>query len=346
MMNSVQVNLLPKIIKGIVRYVSVGSVIFAKGSNLYEANDCGSNIKRLPSLPIRRTMRLLNLSRILRRLFRSDVSHWRALSSERNVVMAGNSVYHRYGDEMWSLGAAIIGRRPLFLMLTPEDHLLYGEYRNNAERSPVSVWRSLDGGVTWRSAWTFNNIRHIHGVFYDPYAKSIWVTTGDADAESGIWVTDDNFIHLDLIAGGAQRFRVIQLLFTKQFIYFGSDALTEENYIYRMERKTGNIEILQAVSGTIFWGCKVGTCLFLSTAVEPSTVNKNNYACIWGSQDGVKWKCIAKFRKDLWPMKLFQYGQIIFPAGDNQTGKLWFTPWATEYDQSIQCINVSEIDWS
>lgn len=347
-MNSVKDNLLSnkKIIKGIVRYVSGDNVLFTRGSHLCVTSDCGANIRLFPSLPMPRSLRLLNVSRIARRLLRSDVSSWQVLSSARHVVMAKDAIYLCNDDGIWEPSTSIVGHKPLYLMLTPKNHLFYGEYRNNAERSPVSVWQSLDSGTTWRPAWTFNNIRHIHGVFYDPYTKSIWVTTGDADTESGIWVTYDEFVHLDLVAGGAQRFRVIQLLFTSQFIYFGSDDLIEENHIYRMERKTGKIDTLQAVSGTVFWGCKVGDNLFFSTAVEPSTVNKNNYACLWGSPDGEKWKCIAKFRKDIWPLKLFQYGQILFPAGDNQTGKLWFTPWATEGDQTIQCVDVTQIDWN
>ena len=97
------------------------------------------------------------------------------------------------------------------------------------------------------------------------------------------------------------------------------------------------------MESSVFWGCKVGDYLFFSTVVESSKVNECKDACIWGSKDGENWKCIARFRKDIWPMKLFQYGQIFFPTGENNTDYLWFTPFATEKHLTLQKLNVKEL---
>jgi len=342
MTNSIEYHLK---MKGIVRYVSDCEVVFTRGPHIWISDDCGNSIRKLPILPTSVSSKFLNSFRLVRRLLRSDVSNIKVLSSTSKVVMAHDNIYRYDADNEWMYCSSIVGHRPLFLMRTPTDHLFYGEYRANAERSPVSVWCSADSGETWRPAWTFDNVRHIHGVFYDSYTESIWVTTGDDNEECGLWITRDNFANLDLVVGGTQQQRAIQLLFTKRYVYFGTDSPLEINQICRLDRKTNKIEILQSVSGSVFYGCKVNDNLFFSTAVEPSVVNKSRYACLWGSPDGYKWKCLTKYRKDIWPMKLFQYGQIIFPAGDNQTRKLWFTPWATEYDQTIQCIDVTKIDW-
>lgn len=332
--------------RGVVRYIEGDITFVVCGGQISINKPEDADFKHIALLPFGIKERLFSGVKMIARLTRTGIFHILKLGTGDLMAFSGRDIFRYSHAGGWSSCGKIVGSRPLAVALGHTGDIFYGEYRNNAERSPVSVWRSIDNGVIWNPAWTFNNIRHIHGVFYDPYTKSIWVTTGDKDVECGIWVTNDNFIHLDLVVGGTQQFRVIQLLFTKQFIYFGSDALIEENYIYRMERKTGKIDALQKVLGTVFCGCKVGDNLFFSTAVEPSTYSKNNYACLWGSPDGDRWKCITKFYKDIWPMKLFQYGQIIFPAGDNHTGKLWFTPWATEYDQTVQCIDMQKIDWN
>jgi len=226
-----------------------------------------------------------------------------------------------------------------------DDSLYFGEYFGNPDRQAIHIYGSQDGGRHFETVYTFppGTVRHVHGVFADPYSDLLWVTTGDTDEESAIWITDDRFGHLERVVGGTQRHRAVQLLFTERFVYFGSDTPLERNYLYRLERESGRVKCLQTVQGPVFYGCKVGDVLFFSTVVEPSSVNVERHACLWGSPDGNSWQCLAKFRKDFWPMKLFQYGQILFPSGENNTGRLWFTPFATECDQTLRCLYVSDL---
>jgi hypothetical protein len=237
------------------------------------------------------------------------------------------------------------GKRFLFLCLGAGGDLLFGEYFSNKNRQSVRIYRSSDGGRSFEIAHEFppGTIRHVHGVFHDPFTDALWITTGDTDAESGIWVTQDNFKSLERKVGGNQQTRAVQILFTATHVYFGSDTPLEKNFIYRLHKETGAVERLQEVESSIFWGCKVGDCLFFSTAAEPSRLNTSRYVYIWGSQNGKKWKRIAGFRKDIWPMKLFQYGQIFFPSGENNTRHLWFTPFATEKHMRLQHINISDL---
>ncbi|MDX2464215.1 MAG: hypothetical protein QNK31_06865, partial [Porticoccus sp.] len=74
---------------------------------------------------------------------------------------------------------------------------------------------------------------------------------------------------------------------------------------------------------------------------EPSKVNKSKNVVVWASNDkGENWKPIISFQKDIWPMKLFQYGQVRFPAGDNLGPYLWLTPQGTNSDQISMRIRV------
>jgi hypothetical protein len=229
--------------------------------------------------------------------------------------------------------SAVEGSRPLSLT-AGKELVCYGEYRSNPERGPVHIWAaSLDNLQSWDPVWTFNSVRHVHGVFFDPFRRAFWVTTGDDDHESAIWVTEDNFQSLSRVLGGTQQYRTIKLLFTRDAVYFGSDAPEELNYLYRLHRASGEVQRLVRVGSSVFHGCTVGDRLFFSTAIEPSTHNKTRYVEVWGSKGGEQWQVIRRFQKDCWPMKAFQYGQVKFPAGQGDNTHLWLTPLATENDQ-------------
>jgi len=130
------------------------------------------------------------------------------------------------------------------------------------------------------------------------------------------------------IASGSQQLRAVQLLFSEDFIYFGSDAPLETNHIYRMARDGGEVEKIAAVGSSVFYGCKVGESLFFSTAIEPSTTNRTQFAEVWQSDNGTDWRKIVSLKKDFLPMKYFQYGQILFPNGSGDSMFLYFTPFS------------------
>lgn len=219
----------------------------------------------------------------------------------------------------------------------------YGEYRRNSERSPVHVWKWQKGDLNWLPVWRFEGIRHVHGVFHDPYTDAIWVTTGDTDVEAGIWRTDDGFSTLHQVAGGSQQLRAVYLLFTEAHLYFGSDAPDEQNHLYRMNREGGNIERLQAaVGGPIFYGCKVANSLFFSTVVEPGSVNTSRLAEVWRTDNGSDWEKILEFEKDIWSMKYFQYGQVLFPTCPGDGKHLYCMPLATKGHGKTCVLDIQE----
>ena len=53
--------------------------------------------------------------------------------------------------------------------------------------------------------------------------------------------------------------------------------------------------------------------------IEPSDVNLSRYSVLVGSTDGKDWQTISSLRKDRWSMRLFQYGNIFLPDGENST---------------------------
>ena len=326
-------------------FTNNGSIVISRANKLFTLDTENLIAKDLIELP-ELNGEIPGSPRCLNRLFRRGIHHVIQLPHDTCIVVVKGSILRiEKGEQVKSIPHIEKRSGPLTLCYDGDSNLFWGEYFGNPHRDEVHIYSSCDGGLSFTVAYTFppGSIRHIHGIFHDPYENTFWVTTGDTNEETGIWITDDTFRTLTKVIGGTQQTRAVQLLFTKSHVYFGSDTPLEKNHLYRMDKQTGQIEKLQELESSVFWACSVGEYLFFSTVVEPSRVNRCRDACIWGSKGGESWRCVARFRKDIWPMKLFQYGQIFFPSGDNHTGYLWFTPVATEKDHTLQRIEIEKI---
>lgn len=328
------------IFNGIVHYVDQEVCWASKGNRIYKSNNGGDKWRNIGKLNYSFPSRLQSAHRLGRRLFRTGIHHIIPGFNNNVIVWASKNIFNIDLSTNTTISRInVMGSRPLNVCKTGSG-IYYGEYRINPERSPVHIWFSDDNGSSWRPIYKFTAIRHVHGIFHDAYTGKLWITTGDENHESAIWITDNNFKTLEKVISGTQQTRCVQLLFTEQYVYFGSDAPDEKNFIYRLERKSGTIEQLQLVDGPVFWGCKVGSSLFLSTVCEPSKVNKSRYAAIWRSDDGEKWFRFMSFKKDMWSMKYFQYGQVLFPHGSGDGKNLWYTPFAIMNDQRSMKLSI------
>jgi hypothetical protein len=313
---------------GRVLSVRGNELILARGARLFRSVDGGISWKLWNKLPVSFFRALLMRIPFLARLLRLGVHHL-AHIDEATVVIANKECF-LIGSVKVELVGALAGSRPMALC-AGEEQIYYGEYRSNPERSPVHIYGFDLRHKSWRPVWTFTDVRHVHGVFYDPYRKSFWVTTGDTNEEVGIWRSDDQFRTLVKVAGGTQQFRAVQLLFTEDYVYFGSDAPGELNYLYRMDREGKRVEQLASVGGSVFYGCRIGEVLVFSTAVEPSEVNSRPFAEVWVSGDGLNWNKFREFKKDFLSLKYFQYGQVLFPNFCAPAKNfLYCTPFATK----------------
>ena len=291
-------------------------------------------------LPAGPAARLLGATRLGRRLGRAGIHHF---LPETGVLFAGRSVYRlaEASGRIEPVGP-LYGSRPLAVA---SDGALscYGEYRPNPERTPVHIRASSDRGRTWDVVHTFDGVRHVHGVFHDAWSDAFWITTGDEDAESGIWRTRDGFRSVERVLGGTQQARAVHLSFTKRHVYFGSDTPRAANHLQRMERDSGRVESLQRVGSSVFYGCQAAGHLFFSTAAEPSRVNRTDGAEIWHSPDGVSWRLLARLPNDRWPSRLFQYGQVLFPSGPGDGRHLYYTPQGVNGDGRTRVVRLSEL---
>lgn len=320
-----------RVFDGVVHFVDGPWVLASRGFFLFQSLDGGGSWHPLGQVPVGRWRRAAVLAQWSARLTRSEIRHAVPLKDGVVLIWTARSIYRLVaGRSTAEFLAPIVGSRPLFVCVAA-GAVYYGEYRSNPGRSEVAIWCSHDGGENWQRAFRFDGVRHIHGVFHDPFTDRLWVTTGDEDPEVGIWCAEPDSASLSRIWGGKQQFRAVQLLFTREFIYFGSDTPRERNHLYRVPRdQSTRPEPLQAVGGSVFFGARVGSTLCFSTVREPSAVNTVPGAELWASEDGDRWARVALFRRDCLPLKYFQYPQVRFAQGPGDGSHVWLSPFATQ----------------
>ena len=265
---------------------------------------------------------LTSRSRLTYRLVR-DGFHALAVLDDGALVGAvpGAIVTRIRGDDEFQVTHRIRrGTRPLHTTATGSGRVYWGEYFDNPERGEVHIFASDDGGASWHVAYTFKAgaIRHIHNVVNDPWRKCLWILTGDEGSECRILRASENLSSVETVLEGKQQFRAVAAIPAEEGVYFSTDTPYESNHIYRLDSR-GSLECVGNLSSSSIYGCRVMDALFFSTMAEPSAVNDDTHVNLTGSKNGRDWKTLSSWKKDWWPMRYFQYGNIILPDGHNST---------------------------
>ena len=309
-------------LKGKVINVAKCSLLLSRGYNLCDTDGNYKIVDGKYGLPSRFVL--------TRRLFRAEITGLYILPDGERLAIAKKGLFiQKRGSGRFEKAFAMPrGSKPLNICIVPSGKLFFGEYFQNMEKQEVNIYCSEDKGENWHIAYTFpeGSINHIHGIFFDKYTNRFWVATGDRENECIIGYTEDDFKTFVEVFRGGQEYRTCQLFFYKDFIVFGTDTQYEQNSLRRIDRQTLEITELQKVQGSVIKGGQVGDVAFISTAVEPSEVNKDKYAHLWVTKDGLHWEEKYKAKKDWLPFKM-QYGTFEFPQyyGINKLEKLFFS---------------------
>ena len=260
---------------------------------------------------------LLSKFSLLRRFFRAEITGLYTLNNGVDLVIAKKGIFKRETESSVFLKCFDIprGSRPLNLCVTPDSTVYFGEYFGNANKEQVHIYKTEDSGKTWTIAYTFpkSSINHIHGIFHDTFTNRIWVTTGDIDNECMIGYTDDKFVTFTPLLKGGQQYRACFLLFFEDSIVYATDSQYIKNTINIIDRQTLEVKKVYEISGSGIYGGQSGSLCYVSSTIEPSNVNTEQYSHLYISLDGKKWNDIVKYKKDVWHKSAFQFGSIQFP---------------------------------
>lgn len=214
------------------------------------------------------------------------------------------------------------------------ENIYFGEYLANDERGEMRVYRYAAGADSLEVIHTFpsGSIKHIHGIYFDEFTKTLFCLTGDDEQECRILQTADEFRTIETIGEGDETWRAVSLLFTEKALFYGMDAEFRANHIYRFDRETGNRESLGEVSGTVFFSKKLGEDLFFTTTAENAPSQTENVAALWNINSAGRCVELIRFKKDFWHPTLFQFGTIHFPCVNRLAGELHFSLVGVEGD--------------
>jgi hypothetical protein len=205
-------------------------------------------------------------------------------------------------------------------------NIFFGEYLDNKDRGEIHVYKYAAGTGRVEVVHTFpaGQIRHIHGIYADPFTSSLFCLTGDHENECRILETPDEFRTVNVVGEGDETWRAVSILFTEDAFFYGTDAEFRANNIFRVERESLARRSLAAVDGTVFYSKRIGDDLFFTTTAENAPSQKENAAALWlvGVQGDAQEA--AKFQKDRWHPTLFQFGTIHFPYRNDLDDTLYF----------------------
>ena len=221
---------------------------------------------------------LRNFSLIRRLTLRPECVELLIMPDEKALAMSDGCMWYRPGYEKkfkktltlrhYGIGIGQGIRNDGWDILN-DGTILFGEYFRNANRSDVCLYASMDNGESWRVVHKFppGKIRHIHAVQQDPYEDKAWILTGDNKHEPMICWTDDGGRTLNIIGEGSQKWRVTQLVFTENALFWGTDTdLPRDVGLYRYDRKLKKIEKLSSTKGTVLYATRLaGGTIVMST---------------------------------------------------------------------------------
>ncbi|MGB0909717.1 MAG: hypothetical protein ACPGYT_05095 [Nitrospirales bacterium] len=208
------------------------------------------------------------------------------------------------------------------LAVTPNGDVYFGEYDAISRPHAISVIKGENDGMTWREIYSFpsGQIFHVHSIIYDEYRGGLLIATGDRDHESHLYFTKDDFQSIKEIGGDSQDWRIVSLVPTKEYLYWGSDNDQTGASIFRWDFSKNMIDSLHFIGTPSYFSTRLkdGT-IVISTTHEPRSVftkaaHPQPVISLWVSQHGEEW------------IEILQYDSISKLAPNDSTRASFFLP--------------------
>ncbi len=344
-------------------YFHEGALYCSSFNTLFRTSDFGLTFSEIGKIALPRPLSLLRFSALAQRVLRASVYRLRVLPNGNIVFTFKGGVYTlRQGETQAFLSFPVSrGSRPVSLACSPDGVVAFGEYFSNPERTSVRIFGSDDFGLTWREVHKFNagEIRHIHGVSYDRWARCFWICTGDYGNECRLIRASSDLRTFEVVRSGGQMNRFYSTLPIGAGLVVATDTPLQQNHIGLVNRADGSLQDLGKIENSNFYSCVVGDRVFVSTNAEPSPVNDVRNFHVWmGSVRAPEqpWRKIISWPVDFAtrvsrfpgvPEALFQYPRFFFPEGENPGSFLvGYCLGGMKYDDCLLCYELADIEAS
>lgn len=349
----------------VLAFKNADTIFVSKFNKLYEYKIGDQKPIEIFAFPIDVKTYISKFNVVLRRLFRIDIRYGIKLNSSQIALVYINKIYKLDFIHKRIVSSVDIprGSRPLNIVQINglngfSDGFYFGEYFDNPQKSIVHIFEYINDELKIVYSFDENIINHIHNLIPDKINNCIWVLAGDFDDGAAIFKATDNFKNVERIVYGNQCFRSCVAFPTPKGLLYATDSQFEENSVRLLTNLSGKWEssFLFKINGSCIFGTQINDNFYFSTAVE--AINSGNIIKkylrntrgpgIIKSQVEIvqcnlqeNFKVVYTNKKDCLPFILFQFGNIIFPTGENYWNKLVFTSIATKNnDFSTEILNI------
>ncbi|MEM9544424.1 MAG: hypothetical protein AAGA77_00555 [Bacteroidota bacterium] len=264
---------------------------------------------------------LFDFNSLLKRVGRKGFHFLLKPEHRQEIIGVWNNKIFVWKDKFEVSPLNFRGSRPLNICYNPKDDCYYfGEYFSNQSREEVFVYRSSDG-LEWEKTYTFSpgTIRHVHQIQYDSIRGGMWILTGDTNAESAIYFTDNGCKSMEKVFFGSQKARAVSIIAEKDMLIIPSDTPLEQNAIREFNFTTKEINDVYTLPNSAFHtGTFGGDWEFVTTVAEPSRENNESEAFIFIRKKGERWVELIRSKQDALSSvskRFFRYPEFI-PCGN------------------------------
>lgn len=331
----------PSLLGYSVEWVDEEQYILARRNRLYRCVNLYGLLEPWIEFPCARHLQLAAQSRLLQRLLRAMFYNVLALPDGRYFLTFNQSMGLVAQGRFTHVRGCVRPCRVLRCACAVDHNgdVFFGEYIPNTERGVVLVYRLPFGSERIEVAYSFaaGEVRHVHGIYFDPYAKSLWCLTGDREHECKMLATDNGFRTVYVVGGGDETWRAVSVLPTERAYYYATDAEFSSNAIYEIDRSSGSRTKRAITSGPAYYSKAIGKELFFAVSAELCPSQHDRNATIWHlSLSEGTCKSLLSMRKDRLPIKYFLPGTIHFARGPGRADEILFQAVALEgVDSSI-----------
>lgn len=320
---------------GIVHFANKEIVIQSSGRLVSVLNSSGNHIVQV-SLPFALLRDFHFGIPLLKRLLRTNAKEVIYDESAGRIIIIRDGSVYLIQELSYILVGTIDGDAPLFNSHCIHNGIIFfGQYDQNKTRRASKIYK-IDEQNNLSVAYTFSpgQIRHVHAITLDVYIKNrIWITTGDNNGECMLMYTDDNFENIFNLGDKSQDYRIVNLGFSKENLFYGTDNLLSSNHLYQQNRSDGRRTKVLSIKQTA-WFLKQDRKgnVVLATTVEDGKGCQVNYSSVYYSRDlGWNWVELIRITKDSYPMPLFKWGSVCFSNGAVDLNDLFINAESLKY---------------
>lgn len=299
-------------------------------------------------LPVGKKTTLLSSSRILARLKRLEPKCAGRLSGTEFVVSLLRSIWlvDIEKKSCQKLCDNPEGTSEVINFCSASEGVYWGDYGRNTDHREVRIYRvGADRQVKVIYTFEAGTVRHIHNLVEDRDGFLLFV--GDNEEKAGIYRVNKDWTEVKPWKTGQQKYRAVVGWPYQGGVLYATDSVETENHI-RYITVDGKEKDLYSLNGSCIYGCETKDYYLFSTTVEPHEgggklslifeklgggIKSRDVTIVAVSKKDLSVRQVASYKKDFWPMKLFQYGRCIFAGGQTNINEVWCSPVACKkYD--------------